>query len=234
MSLLDDQKTTISLAEFLGPDKKYKTEDDVAKALIEKDNFIERLKAEAEEARRAVRTAPVADRSQEILDQLDALKTSRTTESQPTTATERVTEPKGLSESDIERVLTERENRLRAQANISQAKQDLKAKFGDKYTEVLNTIAKENGLTVDDFEGIAARSPAALMKFFGEVKPDVPFTPPTSAVTPGFAPTAGVHQKQSFYEKLKVTDRNSYFSAKTQSQMYKDAMALKEEFYDTP
>lgn len=231
MSLLDTQKTTVSLADFLGPDKKYKTEEDVAKAIVEKDNFILRLQQEAEEARAAVR-APVTDRTQEILDQLEALKTSRTTERPPTTVTERVEAPRGLSESDIERVLTEREKRLRSTANINEAKQALKDKFGDKYSDILTTVAKNNGLGVEDLEVIAARSPSALMKFFNDVKTEAPFTPPSSTLSPQFTPTAGTHQKASFYEKLKVTDRVAYFSQKVQSQMYKDAMALKEEFQD--
>lgn len=234
MSLIDIPSTTITLAEFLGPDKKYKTEADVANALVEKDNFIERLKREAEEARQAARAAPVNDKSQEILDRLEALAKPPATERPAPSVTERVEAPKGLSESDIERVLAEREKRLKAAANINAAKADLKAKFGDKYSEVLTTVAKSNGLEVDDLETIAAKSPAALMKLFGEIKPETPFVPPASSGQGDFTPSGAAHQKKSYYDKLKTTNRNEYFSTRVQNQMYKDAMALKEEFHDVP
>lgn len=228
MSLFNEPTQTLKLADYL---EKYKDEDGVAKAISEKDSFIERLKTEQEELRRELQTrTPAVDRTQEILDRMEALANERAdTGRQPHTEPER-SEFKGLTEDDIERVLSKREAQKRAEANISKVKDVLVEKFGDNYSQALKDLAAKNGLSSKDLDDLAARSPQLIFNLLPAGGATPGFTPPGSSLTPTFVPESG-HKTAAFYEKLKATDKVKYFSAEVQAQMYKDAMALKEAFH---
>lgn len=229
MSLFENE-TTISFDELVGEGKKYKTNDDAAKAIVEKDRFIDQLKNETQQLRQELTARPAVDRSQEILDRLEALKTTPVTERTETIPPER-TEVKGLSVEDIERVMNERESKARAQSNINTVKQKLIEQFGDKYPQALKSMAEKNGLSDKALDTLAAQSPQLVLNLFGTVRPETAFTPPNSSVDPSFVPTSGTARNHEYYEKLKSTDKTKYLSKPVQMQMYKDAMTLKEAFY---
>lgn len=235
MSLFENtiQTTDVKFEDLVGEGKKYKTQDDAAKAIAEKDRFIQQLQSENAEMRKTVTSV---DRSQEILDRLEALKkTEPTAVNEPVTPiVERVVEKQGITTEDIEKLLAERERKAQQKRNIETVKQELVKKFGPQYTETLKSLAVSIGATPEYLEGIAAQSPQAFLRLVApETSQGSPFTPPSS-VTPdrGFQPTAGPHQKASYYKKLQAENRAEYFKPSTQNQMYRDAMALKEEFYD--
>lgn len=233
MSLFDpgaDQSPKFE--DLVGADKKYKTPEDAAKALLEKDSFIEQLKRETSELRTELTARPAAvDRSQEILDQLEALKNRPVTERPVTIQPER-TEVNGLTLDDVNRVLSEREQKAREEANINAVKAKLQETYGDKYSQALKSMAEKNGLSEKALNDLAASNPQLVLNLMGQVKVDGIFVPPASSVGAEFAPTAGNPRTKSYYVKLKETDRTKYFSKPVQAQMYKDAMALKEDFED--
>lgn len=234
MSLFDETNIT-KFEDLVGEGKKYKTNEDAAKALIEKDNFITRLQSEQDELRKELSTRPTVDRSQEILDRLEALnKKEPVAERQPEPLVPERTEVKGLSLSDIDRVLTEREQKKTAQANIDKVKAVLQAKYGDQWNAQLKSTAEKLQVGAQFLDGIAAQSPEAFFRLIGEDKPETLFTPPASSVSPGFTPSAGGPRTKSYYEKLKATDRNKYFSAEVRAQQYKDAMLLGAAYEDLP
>ena len=231
MSLFENAPTD-PVAALVGEDKKFKTVEDLAKAKIESDNFIEQLKREQAELRAELQSRPTAvDRSQEILDRLEALKKTPVTEQQVNQPLER-TEVNGLSVDDVERVLEQREQKARAQANINTVKAELQKVYGDKYGQALKLLAEKNGLNTQALDQLAAQSPQLILNLMGQVKVDTGFTPPSSSVQTEFAPTSGTARTKSYYNKLKAEDRTKYFSREVQTQMYKDAMALKEAFED--
>jgi hypothetical protein len=230
MSLFNEPTQTPKLADYL---EKYKDEDGIAKAISEKDSFIKRLETEQAELRRELQTrTPTVDRTQEILDRMEALAqknadTGRQAEPLPLERSETNT----LTTADIERVLEQREAKKRAEANVAAVKAKLVEKYGDNYGQALKTIADSNGLTAKDLDELAARSPQLIYNLLPSGSKDTGFVPPGSSLSPtGFVPTADGHKPRSHYEKLKATDKVKYFSAEVQSQMYKDAMALKEAF----
>lgn len=233
MSLFETPAGTDPVAALVGEDKKFKTVEDLARAKIESDNFIEQLKREQAELRAELTARPAVDRSQEILDRLEALRKEPVTEQPANQQLER-TEVNGLSINDVERVLEERERKARAQANINSVKAKLQETYGDKYGQALKLIAEKNGLTAQSLDQLAAQSPQLVLNLMGQVKVDTGFTPPSSSTTLGkeFAPTAGGARTKSYYNKLKAEDRTKYFSREVQTQMYKDAMALAEAFED--
>lgn len=234
MSLFENNETIVApkLDDFVGEGKKYRDPDAVAKALVEKDNFIEQLKRETAELRNR---PPVADRSQEILDRLEALnRVEPVTERQAITPAPERTEVKGLSEEDVFRLMGEREKQAKATTNINTVKAALREKYGENYPQALKSMAEKNGLGQNFLDRMAAESPQALLNLMATEKPEKMFTPPASVVQPGFVPTSGNPRTESYYEKLKTTDRKTYLSQPVQNQMMKDAMALKEAFYDIP
>ena len=231
MSLFETPVVTDPVATLVGEDKKFKTVDDLARAKIESDNFIEQLKREQAELRAELTARPAVDRSQEILDRLEALKKPPVTEYQPTPQVER-TEVNGLSINDVERVLEERERKARAASNRAAVEAKLKETYGDKTGQALKLLAEKNGTTVAALGQLAEHSPQLVLNLMGQVKTDTGFTPPGSSVQIEFTPSAANPRTKSYYNKLKAEDRNKYFSREVQNQMYKDAMALKEEFED--
>lgn len=234
MSLIDETPTpTNPLETLVGEGKKFATVEQLAAAKIESDNFIERLKQEQAALRAELSALPKVDRSQEILDRLEALNRKEPVTERPITTQPERTEVKGLSEDDVFRLLTQREQKSKAEANIAKVKDTLREKFGDTYPQVLKSVAERNGLGMNFLENMAAQSPQALMNLIGTEKPETLFTPPPSAVSPGYVPTSGNPRNETYYNQLKATDRKKFFSPEVQQQQYKDMMALKESYYNT-
>lgn len=235
MSLFtENDPSPVTVDALVGEGKKYKSVDDLAKAKIEADRFIEQLKAEKAEVLRDMQARPpVSDRSQEILDRLEALARTPTTERQDTTPTERV-EVKGLTEDDVFRILQQREAQSRAQANMNAVKTELVQKFGDQYSQVLKSLQDKLGVDQKFLDNLAAQSPAAFQGLLATVQPSGQpvFTPPASSKPDAFKPTGGGAKPRSEYLKLKAENPALYNSPAVQNQMYKDAMALGEKFQD--
>lgn len=231
MSLFEEPQKTNPVEALVGEGKKYKTVDDLAASRIEADNFIEQLKRENAE----LRQRPVVDRTQEILDRMEALRNEPVTQIQPQPVVTERTEVKGLSEEDVLRLMDERSKKARGDANVNLVKQELQKKYGDKYPQALKSMAEKNGLGTKFLDQMAAESPQALLNLMGSEKHETLFTPPVSVVQPGnekFTPTSGNPRTEAYYENLKITDRKLYNSKPVQDQMMKDAIALNMAFYD--
>lgn len=234
MSLFNGADQAPKFEDLVGEGKKYVDPDAAAKAIIEKDNFIEQLKRETAALREemAIKT-PIADRSQEILDRLEALKNNPGTVEPATSQLER-SEVKGLSLEDVEKVIAQREARAQADRNINSVKVKLQEQFGDNYGNALKQLAEKNGLSPKDLDDLAARSPQLVLNLVGSTKTEKPFVPPASSVQPNskFEPTAGGHKPRSWWNELKARDRKLYLSQEMGMRQYKDAMALGEAFED--
>jgi hypothetical protein len=235
MSLLDstDQSTT-TFDSLVGEGKKYKDNDAVAKAIAEKDRFIEQLKAEKAEVLRDLQTRPNADRSQEILDRLSELAKPAPS-IVDTTSQERV-EYKGLTEDDVFKLLARREAQSRADANLDKVKAELTSKYGDKYSQVLHSLQDKLGVDQKFLDDLAARSPTAFSSMLKNIDPSPQsvFTPPASSKPEAFQPSASGPKKRSEYLRLKAENYSLYNSPAVQNQMYKDSMVLGETFFDVP
>lgn len=239
MSLFNTENdpSTVTFDALVGEGKKYKDSDAAAKALAEKDRFIEQLKQENQEARRAAELAmtsrtPTTDRTQEIIDRIEALSRPAT-ESQVTTPTERV-EYNGLTEDQVLQVLEKREALARAKANMNLVKADLTEKYGDQYQAVLNSLQLKMGVDQKFLDNLAAQSPQAFNALLGQAPTQKGFTPPVSHTSSeGFKPHNSGPKARSHYLALKAQNKAEYDKPAIQTAMYKDAMALGEAFFDT-
>lgn len=231
MSLFENNGDPVTFETLVGEGKKYKDNDAVAKALTEKDRFIEQLKAEKQEVLRDLQARPVTDRSQEILDRLEELANPATL-TPVTTPTERVVETKGLTEDDIVRVLQQRDAKARAEANVATVKTELKEKFGDQVNAALKSLQTKLGVDQTFLDNLAAQSPSAFSQLLGQTTPQTVFTPPGSTKPEAFKPTAGGPKPRSEYLRLKAENPTVYNSSSVQNQMYKDSISLGEAFFD--
>lgn len=233
MSLFEGQTTAETKVEDLvGEGKKFKSVEDLVRAKIEADNFIEKIKSENEELRREVSTRPAVDRTQEILDRMENLFNKPVTE-RPTTPQEPERTPvQGLTAKDVEELLVQRERQAQAERNLSTVKAKLKEVYGDKFGEALKSMAEKNGLSTGYIDQLAATAPQVVLNLMSQQKPEGLFTPPQSAVSTAFTPSAGPNKTRTWYNQLKASDRTKYFSKEVQLQMYNDAMILGEAFED--
>lgn len=238
MSLFNEQvpATPEKLEDLVGEGKKYRSNEDLIKAVIEKDRFIGQLQGENGELRQTVsKITPPVDRSAEILAKMEELARSRTqiTERQPEPeVTERIVETKGLTVDDVDRLLNEREQRRSRTQNVEAVKEELTKRYGPNFQEVLNTLAGKLGVGREFLEQTAAASPQAFLRLVETEKAPSVFTPPASSRTVDFAPQGAQHQKDSYYKKMARDNVKEFNKPAVQSQMMKDGLALGEAFFD--
>jgi hypothetical protein len=244
--------------ELVGEDKKFKTNEDLAKAKAESDRFIQQLQGELAGIRQELSTRQTLE---ELMTKVGSQRVPENTpgNNQNPNGDDDGKNVKALSEEDIARLVEDRltkAERARVQnSNLETVKQTLMESFGSDYVTHLKAKAAELGVSEEYLNSMAKETPKAFLKLVeadGEgsarrseaaAKRATPvagglFTPPSGAniqstnQSKGFSPTGT--PKMSFYENIKRTDPAKYWSAAIQNKMHKDAIALGEAFFDTP
>lgn len=229
----DTTSATDPLADLVGEGKKYKTPADLAKAVLEKDRFIEQLKGENAEMRTEVQKQEYA---KELLSKIQ--EKAATSEREPekprnTDGDQRGNQSSvGDIESLVEKAVTAREAKRTAEQNMSVANSEVIKLYGDeeKARLMVRQKAKELGLPLEKLQEIASQSPTAFVSLVGG-------TPSKSSTSGGTVNTAaqpnnnsGVRNNQ-FYQELRRKNKSQYFSQKVQLQMMKDRTELGEKFF---
>ena len=131
------QSEEISL--LVGEGRKYKTLEDLAKAYVNADTFIEQLKAENQELRNKVVETKTID---DVLERLQASQSNAAV----TTSADQVPSTNGLSAQDVAKIVqqtvTGLETAKAKQGNLLKADAKMKEVFGDKAGEVYSSVAK--------------------------------------------------------------------------------------------
>ena len=232
--------------ELVGEDKKFKTNEDLAKAKAESDRFIQQLQGELSGIRQELSTRQTLE---ELMTKVGAPKAPENTpgNNQNPQGEDDGKNVKSFSEEDIARLVEDRlskAERARVQnSNLETVKQALQESIGSDYVTHLKTKAAELGVSEEYLNSMAKDTPKAFLKLVeaGEAKRATYsasglFTPPSGANIPStnqsksFSPTGT--PKMSFYENIRRTDPTKYWSAAVQNKMHKDALALGESFFD--
>lgn len=228
----DDQAITFD--SLVGEGKKYRDPDAVAKAVAEKDRFIEQLQSEAAIARQELRSRTNLE---DVVNQLKASRTPPSSEIAPTPRQEPVVEPTPTTPDDLDarvaRLLAERDAQGNKTKNLETATNGLRERFGADYKQTLKTIVDELGVTESFVNGLAATSPTGFLKLIDSVKaPDDrrPTSPPASRIN-SVLPVTGGRRNKAYYDELRRADVNKYLEPKVQQQYYKDAMEQGDSFY---
>jgi hypothetical protein len=224
----------ISFDALVGEGKKYKSPDEVAKAVIEKDRFIEQLKAENATARQELQSRTNLE---EVVNQLRSGQAPSQQPNREITHTPRQepvveTPPVDLEATVANLLKAEREKDNKAN-NLETALSGLRERFGADYKSTLRSIVGELGVSEAFVQGLAETSPSGFLKLIDSVKaPDDrrPVAPPRSHDP--VIPTGGSGRRnKAYYDDLRRTDINRYLSPSVQNQYHKDAMEQGESFY---
>jgi hypothetical protein len=234
--------------ELVGEDKKFKTNEDLAKAKAESDRFIQQLQGELAGIRQELSTRQTLE---ELMTKVGSQRVPENTpgNNQNPNGDDDGKNVKAFSEEDIARLvedrLTKAERARVHNSNLETVKQTLMESFGSDYVTHLKAKAAELGVSEEYLNSMAKETPKAFLKLVEvdatkRATPSAPglFTPPSGAnirstdQSKGFSPT-GI-PKMSYYENIKRTDPAKYWSAAVQNKMHKDAIALGEAFFDIP
>lgn len=207
----------------------------LAKGKLEADGYISNLESQLTELREELNKQ---DYSKTLLDQLQEQAADPTTaklgEPSNNSSTNSQNTTASLSEDDlkslVEKTLTEREKGTALANNLSLVDQELEKSFGTEAKTKVANKAKELGMSMERMREIASESPQAFFSLIGE--PEKTFSP----MVQGSVRTEGVNMQNSterdfsYYQKLRRENRNLYYSAKTQQQMFQDKDRLGEKF----
>ena len=207
----------------------------LAKGKLEADGYIKNLEDQLATMREDMKKQ---DYQSEILTQLQnkATETSAVNTEVPNNNTSVNTQDTTgvVNEEDlkslVEKTLNQRELQAKVQTNLQFVDKELEGSFGTEAKAQIERKATELGMSVDRLRDIAAESPNAFFALIGENKR------PTEPMVSGSVRTEGVSMQPSternfdYYQKLRRDNRNLYYSAKTQQQMFEDKSRLGDKF----
>ena len=231
--------------ELVGENGKFKTPEDLARAKVESDRFIEQLKAEAAGLRQELNTRLTLEQM------MDKISAPRNETPDPIPGSNQSPSngeggAKALNPEDLDRIIEQRlqeaEKRRMQEVNLNQVREVLTEKFGPDFATHLKQTAANLGIGEDFLNNLAKEQPKAFLKLIDSEAPKQAapastglFTPPKGQSIPSnsgsFAPTG--ERKQSYYDDIKRRDPSLYWSPKVQNQMHQDAIRLGETFFDT-
>lgn len=217
------------LAELVGDGKKFKTVEELAKGKAESDRYIAQLTTQLDEARTEVqKRIALEDLKTAILERDN--NNPPNSQNPPQNVVDKV-DADSIDEL-IQKKLTEREATQSRTANEKLVTDKLNTTWGDNAQAELRKAAQSLGMTLKELQEIGQRSPEALFKMIGVGNLPVP--------NGGVVPRSGERfssdnpsgeRNKVYYDKLKMSDPKLYWDKRTQIQLNKDAMRLKERFY---
>lgn len=220
------------LEELVGENKKFKTAEELAKGKYIADQYIEHKNREYDTLRadylKVREELDARAKWEEIADKL-----TKTSNSEPTThANEEIQQPT-LDATQLEELIKSRLNEHEVQKtfrnNIQEVETRLKERYGANYAQVLKQETEGLGLSEDQVNDLARRAPKTLYRMLGiDQQSGESFNaPPKSTQT--FAPKQN-KRDWAYYEEMRKNDPKNYHNPKTQTQMFKDAAELGEQF----
>lgn len=233
--LLDPAKDYF--AELVGENAKFKTPQDLGRAKVESDLFIEQLKRENAELRNDNATRI---KYEEFLDRVERANLSNDTDNQggnEQTGQLSAMKPEEL-EQLLERKLRERDARNTATQNLTQVQNKLRETLGPNFAQRVKEQAQSLGVTTEFLNNLAATQPRAFYRMLGldtEQRSNTSsMSPPRSQVNaetfnPGVKTKGWTH-----YEEIRKNNKSLYFSPKIQNEIFNNIKELGEErFYSS-
>lgn len=167
-------------------------------------------------------------------DYLDQLKSPKET----LVATTPANEVKPMDMSEIEKFVSskiqETENKKHETENFNRVQSKLKEKLGDNYASLLEDQRSALGLSVDEINALAKKSPEAFFRVLGindtAPKNDYMTPPRSNQRSDNFSPKVNKRDER-YYQELKKTNPRLYLDPKIQVQMEKDATDMGMSFF---
>lgn len=218
-------ETASTVDSLVGEGRKFRTAEDLAKAKLESDRYIDQLKNELNEAKTQIgRAANLEDQFTQLKEEITQLRAN----SQPKVETRENTAPQ-LSETDVEalvsKVMTRKEAQRSASENVAEANRKVLEAYGsvEKAKEVVRAKAVELGLSVDALRDTAASSPTAFLRLVLDTQATATgridlsrSTVNTSSQQVGSGPKPGT---KAYFDKLRKDNPKAAYSEDTYQQM---------------
>lgn len=214
---------------LVGEGRKYQTVEQLAKAYMQADEFIETLKGENSQLREEVQKGATLD---DVMKRLEAKPSGGTDQSAKTTQS-------GLSAEQVVSIvraqLTGLETERTQQANLVKADAELKKLFGEKAKEMFEREAPTPELK-KALMSLASVSPEKFVALFvpkGQQQTTDNSTSVNTAALQGAAASGREADPtcKEFYDNLRRKEPRKYYSQAVQIQMNKAAVANPNKFF---
>lgn len=214
--------------------EKFPTADpELIKVKVDADLYVKTLEAQKDELRmdymRSQEEIQKSKALEELIDRLNNKEAPVVTPKTENTPSTDIDFNKLFEEKYEQKKRTEVET-----SNFNQVQNKLKERFGNTAGDVLAEQASTLGLTKEDVNALAKKSPEAFFRMMGleNQGQDLFMAPPRSDVRNNNYSPKTVKRTWSYYQELKKNSPNDYWSPKTQLQMHKDSETLGSAFED--
>lgn len=230
----DDDTVVVTLADLVGPDKKYATVEDLAKAYVNADRHIDALESDLDEARSELTKRVTIE---DFMDKMQSAKDKNDERPPVTPASGQNTPPAAaLTPEQVKGLLNEELSNLRVQdqrnANAAFVKQELQAAYGKGYVNRLKERASELGVTPEYLADLAKLQPKVVLELIGlPAAQPRGITPPRSSFDALKAPPRRDEKNYKYYQKIRRENPTLYFSPKFRMEMHAEAERQGETFY---
>lgn len=236
--------TNITVDVLVGEGQKYASADELAKAYVNADAYIQQAKAKQLELEAELKVlrdiaTKVPTNSSNNTDPVNNNPNPRLDEN-PLGDKDRQNEQN--SNKDLSALISEEVEKIeqtkRFQSNVDAAAQKLSEHYGSatKANEAIRQKAVELGVSVDWLLDMAGRSPQALYRTIG-IEGAQSRTTPNATTDNGINTNAfgNARDKRNFryYEEIRKSDPKSYYTPAIQRQMFNDAKELGSSFYNS-
>ena len=221
------------IAQLVGEGKKYANEQEALKALVFAQEHISHLEGEMAGLRSDLDKRLGAE---EILTKLNAQEGA--TQEPLGDSTPASSEMKsGLTEDDVFAVVNKIKAEEVAQANKSEANDYVIKTFGDKAKETVANRASELGMSLDQLQAIAEKSPTAFKALItGQQAVSAPVTTTETSQSIDSQFQSGhtaPHGTKAYYDQLRAKDPKTYWQPATQRELHAAAIADPTKFFGT-
>lgn len=245
-----DDPETIDLEQYIGeggkfydPDKEVMLQK-VTKAKAESDFHIRRVEKEKAQLYEDFVKEREMNMTRAKLEELEQRIADRLSNSERPSSSDlpNANEDRKLPQYDPSKIdemlnekLTQREMTKKFEENARLVKDKIVERYGSNYHNALKSQIDTLGITEEEFNAMAARSPKVLIKSLGldqATKTENFQTPFTSNQrSENFAPS-GKKRNWAYYEDMRKTKPELYHNPRTLVQMDKDAQDQKAAFYN--
>ncbi len=221
----------VKFDDLVGAGKKYADPDAVAKKIVHADKHITNLETEMAELRAELQARTTLEAM------MNKLQAPATTERAADTTrqelgSENAPEKVDLA-TEVQKLLKMEKDKDKRETNVNQVRQALKDRFGENYNAKLNEIAEALEVTPKFLSDMGTSSPAGLLKLVDSVaKPEINKPGlPKGTNDLGRAVLNPQTKNKAYFDNIRKTDLEAYFSRKVQVEMHEQALRLGNQFY---
>lgn len=221
-------------SELVGEGKKYKDNKALAKKAIHSDLHIDMLEKRIDEMRDMYLKKDEELKSRAMVEDFQSqLKQPPTSNTTPPVkeVNDKPTIDLDAIDKRLESKIREFEVAKKQQDNVNIVKKKLADRYGENFQSTVSQQIEYLGLSDEDFNSLARKSPSALLKTLGiDDSKDGFQAPPRSSNN--FTFKGPPKRTWSYYQDMKSKDPKTYLNPKTLIQMEKDALELGDAFAD--